>query len=117
MKRAIPTLVCLTLLVGTTCYSTTQGAEIDTNKYANALLGSSHVHTINIQINKDNWADLLENPTEKTKYKSTIVIDGNTIENGDGYTGSMLHTICFMKKTETSPCFHGTIILPLVDSI
>ncbi|KAF5068252.1 CotH kinase protein [anaerobic digester metagenome] len=81
MKRAISTLVCFTLLVGTTGCNTTQGAEIDTNKYANALFDSSHVHTINIQIDKDSWADLLENPTEKTKYKSTVVIDGNTIEN------------------------------------
>lgn len=81
MKRMISTLLCFTLLLGTTGCSNAQGAESDSKEYANALFDDSYVHTIDIQIDEDSWADLLENPTEKTKYKSTVVIDGNSVEN------------------------------------
>lgn len=81
MKRMISTLLCLTLVLGSTGCSNAQGAESDSKEYANALFDDSYVHTIDIQIDEDSWADLLENPTAKTKYKSTVVIDGNTVEN------------------------------------
>lgn len=80
-RRAIPVLLCLTMLMGTTACSNTQGTDTDTTEYANSLFDDTYVHTIDIQIDDESWADLLANPTEQTKYKTTVVIDGNTTEN------------------------------------
>ncbi|MBR5943784.1 MAG: CotH kinase family protein, partial [Lachnospiraceae bacterium] len=54
--------------------------ETATSEYASKLFDTSYVHTINIEISEEDWADLLENPTEKTKYKVNVTIDGETIE-------------------------------------
>ncbi|MDD3395212.1 MAG: CotH kinase family protein [Anaerotignum sp.] len=82
MKRMIPILLSFTLIVGTTaCGKTdTESLETDTTDYANALFDDSYVHTIDIQIDQDSWADLLENPKDKTKYEVGVTIDGNTTE-------------------------------------
>ncbi len=80
-RRAIPVLLSLTMLMGTTACSNTQGTDTDTTDYANALFDDSYVHTIDIQIDDESWADLLANPTDQTKYETTVVIDGNTMEN------------------------------------
>ena len=80
-RRVVPLLLSLTMLVGTTACSNSQETDTDTVQYANALFDDSYVHTIDIQIDDESWADLLENPKEKTKYETTVVIDGNTVEN------------------------------------
>ncbi|MCD7777812.1 MAG: CotH kinase family protein, partial [Clostridiales bacterium] len=41
----------------------------------------SYVHEINVEISDEDWADLLANPTDKTKYETTVTIDGEVIEN------------------------------------
>lgn len=83
MKRTVPLLFSLTLLFGTTACSKTptESQQTDTASYANALFDDSYVHTIDIQIDQDNWADLLENPMDKTKYEANVTIDGNSVEN------------------------------------
>ena len=48
--------------------------------YAEKLFDTSYVHTINIEIEDGDWEDLLENPTDKTKYNVNITIDGETVE-------------------------------------
>ena len=81
MKRTIPIFLTLALMLSATGCSTSAAAETATENYANALFDDSYVHTIDIQIPEESWADLLENPMDKTKYESTVVIDGNTVKN------------------------------------
>ena len=47
--------------------------------YADKLFDNSYVHMVDIAISEDDWADLQKNPTSKTKYKTDITIDGETI--------------------------------------
>ena len=47
--------------------------------YSSKLFDTSYVHTINITISDDDWNDLKANPTAKTKYKTDITIDGETV--------------------------------------
>lgn len=47
--------------------------------YSTKLFDTSYVHTVNITISDDDWADLKANPTAKTKYKTDITIDGETV--------------------------------------
>ena len=56
-------------------------AADSTSTYETTLFDTSLVHTIDITISEDDWADLLENPTEKTKYEVDITIDGETVED------------------------------------
>ncbi len=51
--------------------------EVD---YESRLFDTSYVHTIDIQISEEDWTDLNTNPTEKTKYKTTVTVDGETFE-------------------------------------
>ena len=55
-------------------------AEAGTD-YTNKLFDTSYVHTIDITISDDDWADLRQNPTDKTKYQTDITIDGETIKS------------------------------------
>lgn len=50
-----------------------------TTSYADTIFDTSYVHEINVEISEEDWADLLENPTEKTKYSTTVTIDGTTL--------------------------------------
>ena len=46
----------------------------------NGLFDTSRVHTVDVTISDEDWSDLRTNPTEKTKYHATVVIDGETVE-------------------------------------
>ena len=46
----------------------------------NGLFDTSRVHAVDVTISEEDWADLQANPLEKTKYKVTVVIDGETVE-------------------------------------
>ena len=46
----------------------------------NGLFDTSYVHTVDITISEEDWADLQANPLEKTKYKTTVTIDGEAVE-------------------------------------
>ena len=59
----------------------TAAADTETDVYGGGIFDTSVVHRIDIRIAPDDWADLLENPAEKTMYKSDITIDGEEIEN------------------------------------
>jgi len=74
--------------------STTEAAEESTTEtsddadksteaaeYASKLFDDSYVHTINIEISDEDWADLLENPTDKTKYQVNVTIDGEEVDD------------------------------------
>ncbi len=53
----------------------------DKAEYEDKLFDKSYVHKVNIDISEDDWADLLANPLNKTKYEVNITIDGETIED------------------------------------
>ena len=46
----------------------------------NGLFDDSRVHSVDVTISDADWADLKANPLDKTKYKATVVIDGETLE-------------------------------------
>ena len=54
------------------------GADI---AYADKLFDTSYVHTVDITISEDDWADLQQNPTDKSKYQVDITIDGETVKD------------------------------------
>lgn len=82
-------IVCLILILtislslaacsGSTGSGTPDGAAKTTSEYSAKLFDTSYVHTINITISDDDWNDLKANPTAKTKYKTDITIDGETV--------------------------------------
>lgn len=47
--------------------------------YSETIFDTSYVHEINVEISEEDWEDLLENPTAKTKYSVTVTIDGDTL--------------------------------------
>ena len=49
-------------------------------EYASKLFDTSYVHSIDIEIAEVDWEDLLKNPTDKTKYKVNVTIDGEEID-------------------------------------
>ena len=53
--------------------------QITDTSYAEKIFDTSYVHEINIEISEEDWEDLKANPTEKTKYKTNVTIDGETI--------------------------------------
>lgn len=57
----------------TTNVSTTDGYE--------DLFTNDVVHQVDVGISEEDWADLLANPTEKTKYATNVVIDGTEVDN------------------------------------
>ena len=50
-------------------------------EYEDKLFDTSYVHKVNIDISEEDWADLLANPLNKTKYEVNITIDGEIIED------------------------------------
>ena len=46
--------------------------------YESRLFDASYVHTIEITISEEDWSDLKTNPTDKTKYKTTVTVDGES---------------------------------------
>lgn len=60
-----------------------QTKEQETNEvtYENKIFDQSYVHNIDVEISEEDWADLLENPLNKTKYQVDVTIDGEKIED------------------------------------
>ncbi len=50
-------------------------------EYANRLFDETRVHRIDVQIDEKKLASLRENPKDKTKYRTTVTIDGEKLEN------------------------------------
>ena len=61
--------------------ASSESGTIDTSSYAGKLFDTSLVHEINIEISDEDWADLKENPLAKTKYKTNITIDGESMNS------------------------------------
>ena len=60
---------------------TDTGIQTDANEPYNGLFDTQYVHTIDVTIDEADWDDLLANPLSKTKYKTTVCIDGETLES------------------------------------
>ena len=50
-------------------------------EYESMLFDTSIVHKVDVDIAEEDWADLLENPTDKTKYHADITIDGEKVKD------------------------------------
>ena len=55
--------------------------QSETAAYAELIFDNTRVHTIDVSMSEDDRADQLANPKEKTKYKVTVVIDGEEIKD------------------------------------
>ncbi|RID82203.1 hypothetical protein D1953_18800 [Peribacillus asahii] len=53
----------------------------DEFSYETKLFNDKKVTTINIEINEEDWADILENPTEEEFKEAAVTINGKKIEN------------------------------------
>jgi spore coat protein CotH len=69
----------LTSSVSSAQSSVSSTSEESSKGYESLLFDQTKVHAINITISDEDWADLLKNATAKTKYKTDITIDGETI--------------------------------------
>ncbi len=70
----------------------------------NTLFDSGRVHTIEIQIDEADWADLLAHLEEKTKYEVRAVIDGETVEHV-AFSAKGNSSLAFTKyRTASSRC-------------
>ena len=73
------TILPITLLA---CKPTLETPSIETNLgYEHTLFDDSFVHTIDVRMAGADWADLLANPVNKTKYKVEIEIDGEVLKD------------------------------------
>lgn len=81
-KRAAALLGVLALLAGLcACGKSDAESKAQTETQGEGLFDTSFVHTVNVEISEEDWADLLANPLEKTKYAVNVTIDGETVEN------------------------------------
>lgn len=55
-------------------------SQKESAEYASKLFDTSYVHSIDIEIAEEDWENLLANPTDKTKYKANVTIDGEKID-------------------------------------
>ena len=56
------------------------GSETGDPTVYNGLFDSGRIHSVDVTVSDEDWADLRANPTDKTKYHATVVIDGETVE-------------------------------------
>lgn len=73
--------VCI-LLTGcsqSTPSESSTASSTSSENYESKLFTTDKVHTIDIELSSEDWADLKENPTDKTKYKANVTIDGETV--------------------------------------
>lgn len=69
---------------GTSVTQEVNGEEISTGTeaaYKSKLFDTSYVHSINIEIDEEDWNDLLENASDQNFYSCNITIDGEEYSN------------------------------------
>lgn len=57
------------------------GNDGQSEGYEGKIFTTDVVHTINVELSAEDWADLKKKPTDKTKYEATVTIDGETISD------------------------------------
>ena len=82
--RAVTTILLFAIISSLAGCSALSGGKESAKSagktYAELLFDTSVVHTVDVVISDEDWADLKQNPLEKTKYIATVTIDGETIE-------------------------------------
>lgn len=58
-----------------------ESVEAQEESYADLIFDNTVVHTVDVTISEEDRADQLANPTEKTKYKADVVIDGEEVKD------------------------------------
>lgn len=96
IKRLCTYGMITTLILATGCTSSgikdestgvtqeVNGEQVSTSTeaaYKSKLFDTSYVHSINIEIDEEDWNDLLENASEKNFYSCNITIDGEEYSN------------------------------------
>lgn len=49
-------------------------------EYETSLFDTGRVHTVDVEISEDDWQDLLAHAEDKTKYETSVTIDGERTE-------------------------------------
>ena len=82
MKKILILLIILLSLTACNAviYEKPENGEVPFD-YAETLFDASYVHEIDVRISEEDWEDLLENPTLKTKYHADVTIDDETVED------------------------------------
>ena len=92
MKRRIVWLIPVVLLLclalsACASESSSEGApgtaavDSPAMDYESTLFDTGYVHEVDVSMSEDDWADLLANPVDKTKYEADVTIDGEKVEN------------------------------------
>ena len=79
IKKIVSGILSVLVLSTTLCGCSISSSILKSSSkesYESKLFDDSYVHEINIEIAEDDWNELLENPTDKTKYKANLTIDG-----------------------------------------
>lgn len=71
-------LMAILLLVGCSARDMASGEAVS---YADLIFDNTRIHTIDVRMSEEDRADQLANPKEKTKYKASVVIDGEEIND------------------------------------
>ncbi len=82
--RTVKKLVSIILVVGfVLCVSACakKTSEPDRSLDYNGLFDTNVVHSVNVEISEDDWADLKADPLSKTKYRVNVTIDGETVND------------------------------------
>ena len=91
-RMAISATLATSLMFLPACSTTTPVRQMDgvtaadtsrsssSAEYAALLFDDSRVHEIDIEMDDGDWDDLLEHPSDKTKYEASVTIDGETID-------------------------------------
>ena len=78
MKRSYFCLISILIL---SCILLCGCSDDANGDYQSTLFDTGSVHKIDITLSDEDWDDLLDNPTDKTKYKADIVIDGEELKD------------------------------------
>ena len=74
MKKILRILLGIVLLLNTGC-------QKEIADYDQKLFDTTYIHEIHVMLSQDDFNDLLENPSNKTKYSADVSIDGETVKN------------------------------------
>lgn len=83
-KRWIAVFLLLTWMLAAGCLALAQDGESPdteaTVEYAALLFDDTRIHEIDLIIAEEDWADLVQNATLRTKYRADIIIDGERFQ-------------------------------------
>ena len=80
MKKIIVLLLVLLILPAAEC-NAWDNVPGDAESYAELIFDTTRIHTVDVIMSEEDRTEQLSNPKEKTRYKATVVIDGEEFKD------------------------------------